>query len=345
MLAVVSGGRPTRGARPRVSVVMAVCNGQRFVGEAIESLRTQTLDDLEVIVVDDGSSDATPQVVQTLAAQDDRIRLHVQEHAGYSAALNTGWRLANADYVGVLDADDLAEPGRLERQVGFLEGHPEVGVVGGALLLVTADGRPFYIAAYPVAPADVHEALKSRSPLGHTCVLMRRAVLEEAGGYRESFPLAEDYDLWLRISERHALANVPDIVGRYRIHGANGSLVGIQQQAVSMAAARATAASEKSEWRAPDTAQRAESELELSLWWAQIAAHAGRGWQRVERDAWRLARDAAPRTVDPSGSRERITQTRAKLDAQLGRGAGQLRRRLPHRSSRTSNPLRDSLRR
>ena len=335
-----------RGAMPRVSVVMAVCNGQRFVGEAIESLRTQTLEDLEVIVVDDGSSDATPRLVQTLAAEDDRIRLHVQRHAGYPAALNTGRRLAKADYVGVLDADDLAEPGRLERQVGFLERHPEVGVVGGALLLVTADGRPFYIAAYPVAPAEVHDALKSRSPLGHTCVLMRREVLEEVGGYRDSFPLAEDYDLWLRISERHALANVPDIVGRYRIHGANGSLVGIRQQAASMAAARVTAAAaQESEWRAPEAAERAESELELSLWWAQIAARAGRGWERVERDAWRLARDTAARTADPPASRERVAQTQAKLADQLGRRARPLRRGLPRRLSRRSRQIQQSLRR
>ena len=330
MLTAVSGVGSRRGGSSRVSVVMAVRDGERFVGDAIGSLRSQTLGEFELIVVDDGSTDATPGIVAGLAAGDDRIHLHVREHAGYSEALNAGWQLADSEYVGILDADDLAEPGRLERQLGFLDRHPEVGVVGGALLLITADGRPFYIAAYPEAPADAREALKNRSPLGHTCVLMRRAVVEEVGGYRSEFPLAEDYDLWLRISERHAVANVPDIVGRYRIHGANGSLTGIRQQAASMTAARAEAAGREPESRRAGGADVADSELELALWWAQIAARAGTGWQRVEKDAWRLARTAAPRTSDPAASQSRIAETRAKLEAQVGRRSG-LRRRLSHR--------------
>jgi len=339
MLAAVSGVGSRRGWSSRVSVVMAVRDGERFVGDAIGSLRTQTLGDFELIVVDDGSTDATPAIVAALAADDERIHLHVREHAGYPAALNAGWQIADSEYVGILDADDLAEPGRLERQLGFLDRHPEVGVVGGALLLITADGRPFYIAAYPDAPADAREALQNRSPLGHTCVLMRRAVLEEVGGYRSEFPLAEDYDLWLRISKRHALANVPDIVGRYRIHGANGSVTGIRQQAASMTAARAQAGREAGSLQAegPDLA---DSELELALWWAQIAARAGIGWQRVEKDAWQLARNAARRTSDPAASRARIAETRAKLDARTGTRSRALRRRL----ARSLDPVRDSLR-
>jgi hypothetical protein len=343
MLTAVSGVGSRGGGSSRVSVVMAVRDGERFVGDAIGSLRSQTLGEFELIVVDDGSTDATPGIVAGLAADDGRIHLHVREHAGYTEALNAGWQLADSEYVGILDADDLAEPGRLERQLGFLDCHPEVGVVGGALLLITADGRPFYIAAYPEAPADAREALKNRSPLGHTCVLMRRAVLEEVGGYRSEFPLAEDYDLWLRISERHAVANVPDIVGRYRIHGANGSVTGIRQQAASMTAARAEAAGREPESQraeGADGADVADSELELALWWAQIAARAGTGWQRVEQDAWRLARTAAPRTSDPAASRSRIAETRAKLEAQTGRRFRPIRGRL----ARRLDPVRDSLR-
>ena len=223
MLAAVSGGRPTRGETPRVSVVMAVCNGERFVREAIESLRTQTLEDFELIVVDDGSTDATPRIVEDLGARDDRIRLHSQSNTGYPDALNVGWRLARGEYVAILDADDLAEPGRLERQLVYLDQHPDVGVVGGALLLVTADGRPFYVASYPTDAAGVLEGLQTHCPVGHTAVLMRRSILEEVGGYRSTIPLAEDYDLWLRVSERYPIVNLPDIVGRYRMHGDNES--------------------------------------------------------------------------------------------------------------------------
>jgi hypothetical protein len=340
MLTAVSGGGFRGSGSPRVSVVMAVRDGERFVGDAIGSLRNQTLVDFELIVVDDGSVDATPRIVETLAAQDDRIHLQVRPHAGYPEALNVGWQLADSEYVGVLDADDLAEPGRLERQLGFLDQHPEVGVVGGALLLITADGRPFYIAAYPEAPEDTRHALRSRSPLGHTCVLMRRAVLEEVGGYRSQFPLAEDYDLWLRISERHALANVPDIVGRYRVHGGNGSITGIRQQAASMTAARAGAIARNPGSQRAGTAEIADAELELALWWAQIAARAGAGWERVEKDAWRLARTAAPRTSDPTANRARIAETRAKLQAQLGGPSVRLRRRLSHGLDRARDTVR-----
>jgi hypothetical protein len=325
MLEPVRGGSADGPATPRVSVVMAVCDGERFVAEAIESLRNQTLGDFEVIVVDDGSTDATPRIVDALAAEDDRILLHVRPHAGYPAALNAGWQAARGEYVGILDADDLAEPARLERQLHYLERHPEVAVVGGALLLVTTDGRPFYIAAYPVSPAEARQALRNRSPLGHTAALTRRSVLEEMGGYRSTFPLAEDYDLWLRISERYAVANLPDIVGRYRIHGGNGSIVGIRQQAESMAAARAEALGMR-----PDDAEIAQAELELALWWAQIAARAGEGWRHVEKGAWRLAGAASRRTSDPPESQARIARTRTKLDTQRGRRPRALVRWLVH---------------
>jgi hypothetical protein len=329
MLEPVRGGSADGPATPRVSVVMAVCDGERFVAEAIESLRSQTLGDFEVIVVDDGSADSTPRIVDALAAEDDRILLHRRPHAGYPAALNAGWQAARGEYVGILDADDLAEPARLERQLHYLERHPEVGVVGGALLLVTTDGRPFYIAAYPVSPAEARQALRNRSPLGHTAALVRRSVLEEVGGYRSTFPLAEDYDLWLRISERYAVANLPDIVGRYRIHGGNGSIVGIRQQALSMAAARAEAGSETAGAQ-PDDVEIAQAELELALWWAQIAARAGQGWRQVEKGAWRLAGAASRRTSDPPKSQARIAQTRTKLDTQRGRRRRALVRRLVH---------------
>jgi hypothetical protein len=304
---------------------MAVRNGEPWISEAIDSVRRQTLSDFELIVVDDGSGDGTPQIVEALAAEDERIRLELRPAAGYPDALNTGWNLARADHLAVLDGDDLAEPGRLERQLRFLEEHPEVGVVGGALLLVTADGRPFYIAAYPEAPGDAADALRIRSPLGHTAVMMRRAVLAKVGGYRSDFPLAEDYDLWLRISERHAIANVPDIVGRYRVHGANGSLTGLRRQAASMAAARSDAAARSGAPRQPRDAEIAEAELELALWWAQIAARAGDGWRAAEQKAWRLAGAAARRTHDPSAGAARVEQARSRLDAQLRRRT--LRRR------------------
>jgi glycosyltransferase involved in cell wall biosynthesis len=327
MLETVTVGSGQGGGTPRVSVVMAVHNGERFVAEAIESLRTQTFEDFELVVVDDGSTDATPRIVAALAAADDRIRLHSQSNTGYPEALNVGWRLARGEYVAILDADDLAEPARLERQVAYLDEHPEVGVVGGSLLLVTGDGRPFYVAAYPTEAADVLAGLQTHCPVGHTAVLMRRAILEEMGGYRSSIPVAEDYDLWLRVSERYPIVNLRDIVGRYRIHGANESHA-IRTGAESMVRAQADAAERRGESRPPESVQLAEAELALALWWAEVAARAGAGWRGRERQAWRLARAAAQQTRDPGASAERVRRLRAKLDAQLGRGGTRMRRPL-----------------
>jgi glycosyltransferase involved in cell wall biosynthesis len=343
MLTAVSGGGFRGSGSPRVSVVMAVRDGERFVAEAIESLQAQTLDDFELVVVDDGSTDSTAGIVQSLAAQDERIRLHSQSNTGYPEALNVGWGLARGEYVAILDADDLAEPGRLERQLVYLDDHPEVGVVGGSLLLVTGDGRPFYVSAYPATAAEVVAGLQTHCPVGHTAVLMRRAILEEVGGYRSAVALAEDYDLWLRVSERHPIVNLPDIVGRYRIHGANASQASIRRGAEAIVRARADAAERRGEPHQAEAGELAEAELGLALWWAEVSARAGAGWHRREREAWRLARLAARRTRDPAESLARIRTLQAKLDARRGPGVGSLRRRLVSRlalrgEARTDSP-------
>ena len=315
MLAAVSGGRPTRGETPRVSVVMAVCNGERFVREAIESLRSQTLEDFELIVVDDGSTDATPRIVEDLAARRrPHPARHSQSNTGYPDALNVGWRLARGEYVAILDADDLAEPGRLERQLVYLDEHPDVGVVGGALLLVTADGRPFYVASYPTAAAGALEGLQTHCPVGHTAVLMRRSILEEVGGYRSTIPLAEDYDLWLRVSERYPIVNLPDIVGRYRMHGDNESHAhprrgGIDGQQLGPTRPReGTSRSGAAEWSSPKLSWRSPSGGPRSR------RLAGTGW-RGRREASLAAGARGSATNSRSSGEQR---TRPATCAKLG---------------------------
>ncbi len=337
MLAPVRRGGSERGETPRVSVVMAVHNGERFVDDAIASILGQTYDDFELVVVDDGSTDATHRIVESLAAADERIRVHTQQNVGYAETLNVGWRLARGEYIAVLDADDLAEPGRLARHVAYLDDHPEVGVVGGSLLLVTDDGRPFYVAVYPASAAEVAEALKTQCALGHTATLMRRSILEELGGYRSGVPQAEDYDLWLRVSEHYPIVNLPDIVGRYRIHDTNASH-GIRRSAESMLLVQADAAERRGEPRPAGDEHLAEAELTFALWRAEIYARGSIGGRRRERQAWRLAHAAARRTRDPAANGLRVRRLRAKLDAQLGRRSGRLRRRLALRVARLRAP-------
>lgn len=296
-----------------MSVLVPVHDGEAFVGEAIESCLRQSFPDFELVVVDDGSTDATPDIVSRYAERDRRIVVHRQENRGYVAALGVAAALAKGELLARLDADDLAEPGRLARQVAFLDEHPEVAVVGGALLVVDRRGRPFYLAAYPLEPAEVSAAMSQRTPVGHPTATIRRHVFDAVGGYRADFPYAEDYDLWLRVAREHRIANLPDILGRYRVHGANASYRKLPEQARSMVAARAAAAGEE-----PNRSdQVAETTLELALWWGMLLTRAGE--DAGARAAWRLARDAAGRTREPASSRRRIAALRAKLDAERGR--------------------------
>jgi hypothetical protein len=202
---------------PRVSVVMPVRDGERHLEEAVESILCQTLADLELIVVDDGSRDRTPSILAGLARRDPRVRVHtLDQWSGMSVALNTGLGLARGAYLARMDADDVSEPERLAVQVAFLERHPQVGVCGSWVRVL---GTPA-VWAYPVDDADVRAGLLFGTPFAHPTVVMRRAFL--AGGLRYDAELrqyAEDYDLWLRGAQlRFAYANVPKPLLRYRLH-------------------------------------------------------------------------------------------------------------------------------
>jgi hypothetical protein len=206
--------------------------------------------------------------------------------------------------------------------------------VGGALLLITETGSPFYIATYPEAPADVRQALELRNPVGHPTVLMRRPAFEEAGRYRAAFAHAEDYDLWLRIARSHEIANLPDILGRYRIHPGNASHRNLARQAASVAAARAAARLDSNalsafQFDAPlgteafaqlgvQQADVAELKVDLGLWWGSIATRAGGGYRRLARQAWKQALDAPRETSQPKETRSRVLKQQAFIAHQQG---------------------------
>lgn len=226
---------------PMISVIMRVYDGARFLPQAIDSVLSQTASQFELIVVDDGSTDATPEIAAQYARRDPRVIVHRQHNQGAAAAANVGVRLARAPLVAILDADDVTSPDRLERQRAFLGEHGSCGVVGGAVAYLDSDGRQFAEVRYPLSDAEIRDALDSTMPMVHSAAMFRKEMIERVGGYRTQFAPAEDLDLLLRVSEHCSLANLGDVVVGYRIHPTQLSTQHIQLQSLCAVAARVAA--------------------------------------------------------------------------------------------------------
>jgi glycosyltransferase involved in cell wall biosynthesis len=203
-------------ASPRVSVVMSVHNGARHLSEALAGIFDQTCTDFEFLVIDDGSADETPQVLA--AVNDPRMRVIRQQQMGLTRSLIKAMSLARGEYVARQDADDVSMAGRLEQQAEFLETHPEVALVGSAVIAITEDGNR--IAEYPCPTRHcdlVAQLNQARNPLPHTSYMLRRAAVLKVGGYREVFRKAQDYDLLLRTSEHFGLASIAEPLCKLRL--------------------------------------------------------------------------------------------------------------------------------
>jgi glycosyltransferase involved in cell wall biosynthesis len=189
---------------PLVSILMPCYNAEATISEALESLSRQTLGDFEVILVDDGSADDTPNVLSGWTRRDPRFHLYCQSHAGIILALNYGVQYCSAPYLARMDSDDLTRPQRLEKQVDYLEAHPEVSLVSclveGYPHEQVREGFRIYIAWLNslVSDEEIRREIFIESPFAHPSIMLRKAWLEKVGGYRDN-GWAEDYDLWLRL--------------------------------------------------------------------------------------------------------------------------------------------------
>ena len=214
-------------AAPRVSVLVPVYNAERYVGDAVRSVLASGFADLELLVVDDGSTDASVDAATRAAAGDRRLRVLRVPHGGVAAARDAGLRAAQGELVANLDADDAMFPERLARQVAFLDRHPECVAVGARCVAVDGAGRPVRIVGGRYL---AHEAIDGAHMQGlggaiwnPSATFRRRAALD-AGGYPATpHATGEDHDFWLRLAEVGRLANLPDVLVRYRLHDANAS--------------------------------------------------------------------------------------------------------------------------
>jgi glycosyltransferase involved in cell wall biosynthesis len=202
---------------PKVSVVLPVWNGEQYLRQTLDSILGQDFPELEVVIVDDGSSDGTAQIL-SLYSGDTRIRLFRQTNKGLVAALNKGLELATAEFIARIDADDLMIPSRLTAQFSYLRENPDVLAVGSFIELIDGKGRKIGLRAFPAGKVKVTETMRRYCTLAHPAVMARKSALLAAGGYRECFRHAEDYDLWLRLIEMGPVDNIPEPLTKYRIH-------------------------------------------------------------------------------------------------------------------------------
>jgi glycosyltransferase involved in cell wall biosynthesis len=205
-------------AAPRVTVLIGSYDNAATLPRAIDSILEQTVSDLELIVVDDGSTDATPDVV---AGYDDpRVRRLGLAHMGIARSLNEGVRAAGAPVVAVNDADDWSEPERLERQLAVLDARPEVSVVGVRMREVGPAGEALRPRTMHAA-GDVGDVLWRWNPIPNTAAAFRRDAVLAAGGYDPRWRYAMEYDLWLRLAATSVVWAIPEVLATRTMSGEN----------------------------------------------------------------------------------------------------------------------------
>jgi glycosyltransferase involved in cell wall biosynthesis len=203
---------------PRVTVFVPVYNRAHVLRETLDSVLAQTFGDFELLVLDDGSSDGSPDVARAVGDPRVRVEVHAQNR-GIPATRNHGLDLARGEYLAVVDSDDVSLPERLAVQVAWLDAHPDVAALGSWALRTDASGRRVEAPLLrPTAPRVLAGRMLFASCFKSPTVMARTQVLR-AYRYREELVLASDIDLWARISARHALANLPRFLVRYRAGG------------------------------------------------------------------------------------------------------------------------------
>lgn len=211
--------------RSRISILMPVYKGERFIAQSIDSVLAQSYPDIELIIINDGSPDNSAAVIQPYLA-DPRVKYIEQQNAGVAAARNAGIRAAAGEYIAVLDQDDLWLPDKLARQLEYLDEHPEIALVHSNIHFIDDVGERIPDPEWAwVAPTcgQVLPEMVQRNSICTCTVLMRKRALEQAGLFRQELAPADDWDLWLRIAARHPIGFVDAVTAYYRVHQGNES--------------------------------------------------------------------------------------------------------------------------
>jgi glycosyltransferase involved in cell wall biosynthesis len=201
---------------PVISVLFPVYNGSLFIGQAIQSILEQTYDNFEIIIINDGSTDESAAIIQKY--KDSRIRFYEQENQGLAATLNHAIKMSKGKYLARQDQDDISLPQRFEKQVDFLESHPDYGMVGTWASIMGENGDTQRIHRHPTESLILKFDLFFNNPFVHSSMMIRKSVFEKVGLYStdKSRQPPEDYELWSRIAREFEVANIPEILHIYR---------------------------------------------------------------------------------------------------------------------------------
>ncbi len=203
-------------SRPQVSVLIPVYNREHLISEALDSVLRQSFRDFEILVIDDGSTDRSAELVY--AYSDPRIRvIHNAKNLGIPRTRNRAVEAALGRFIAWMDSDDIAHPERLERQVAFLKAHPRVAAVGSFARWIDATGRAMGVRRRPVSSDEIKARLLFSGCFTNTTVMSRRQA-QERYRYREDFDLGSDIELWTRVAQDHEVANLPEVLMDHRTH-------------------------------------------------------------------------------------------------------------------------------
>jgi len=205
--------------QPIVSIILPVWNGARFLPRAIRSVENQTFSDWELIVVDDGSTDGSAEMVRRAIKNDARIRYEKNErNLGIQKTLNRGLALARGTYIARIDDDDeWCDARKLEVQIDYLAAHPRCVLIGTGVIVVDENGAERLRYLFPSSDSEIRMRMLSKNCFAHSSVMFRRSVIELAGAYDESESTkhVEDYELWLRMGTAGEFYNIPEYMVRF----------------------------------------------------------------------------------------------------------------------------------
>ncbi len=224
--------RATAGS-PTVSVLMATYNFRPYLQESVGSILNQTFRDLEFVLIDDGSTDGSDVLLREIAAKDARLRLIVRPNKGLTKSLNEGLALCRGEYIARMDADDVSLPQRLEKQVAYLRDHPECVLLGSRVLRIDPFGSPLNESDNKLTHEEIDKQLLGEGlgfAITHPVATFRRDAALKIGGYREQFTASQDLDMWLRLAEVGRIANLPDVLLKYRSHLKSVRFTKLQEQ-------------------------------------------------------------------------------------------------------------------